>query len=244
MHTIQEMNNWNYSKTWRFFTENAVNQYIPEAELYLRSLKICETVDIRDDKEARNKILDSIKCRTLVFIDGASANGKTTFAKRLASHTNAEVVDIDIICKEWIDKQLKDKDILNQRIFISKADELTDKFVLENLERIVLKKSRKNKTVILVGVYLEAVYRSIIAKTLGKYFDQVVSIYCCSKSFKDIKMMLQKREAEFGKIPGEQEKIFQEYMYSKRLLESNGIMLGIGMNRSFIADIAVSDMFV
>ena len=77
-----------------------------------------------------------------------------------------------------------------------------------------------------------------------KYFNQVVSIYCCSKSFEDVEMMLKKREAEYGVIPGLKYKILHDYNYSQRMLQSNGIMLGFGMSASFIADIGVSDMFV
>lgn len=242
MYTIKQMNKWDYSTAWQFFTNNAVNRYIPETELYLRSLKITKTIDLRYDKGAREKILESLKPRTLILIDGASINGKSTFAGRLARNIGAEVVDIDIICKEWMDEQLKNKNCYEKKLFMLKADQLTDVYVLENLEKIIRKKS--NNTVILVGSYLEVIYRSIISKTLGKYFEQVISIYCCSKGFKDLKMMLEKRESQMGEYGEMRQRIFSEYDYSKRLLKNDGIVLGIGMDASFIADISVSDMFV
>lgn len=57
-------------------------------------------------------------------------------------------------------------------------------------------------------------------------------------------MMLKMREGDFGVIPNMKDEILHEYEYSKRLLEYDGFMLGVGMDASFIADITVSDMFV
>lgn len=244
MFTMKEMSNWNFSTAWQFFTKYALQTYIPETELYVRSLKLSETVDLRGDQEARSKILQSVssKSKTFILIDGSSLNGKTTFAKRLSQVINAEVVDIDLICKDWVDEQLKRMDGFKRMLFLSNFDELTDKYILNNLEYIIKAKSKNN--VILVGSYLEVVYRSIIARTLGKYFNQTISIYCCSRDFADVEMMLKKRDEEMGSVPGAREQIFQEYEYSKILLKQDGIALGLGMDASFIADIGVSDMFV
>ena len=164
MYTINEMNNWNYATAWEFFTNNAYNQYIPETELYVRSLNIRKTIDIRDDKDARNKILGAIKTKSLILLDGSSLNGKTTFARRLARNINAQVVDIDIICKDWIDEQMESKNDMEKFFFLLKTNELTDIYILENLENIIRNKSSNN--VILVGSYMEIIYRAIICKTL------------------------------------------------------------------------------
>ena len=153
MHTINEMEKWNYTKAWKFFSENAVKKFIPESALYLRSLGICETIDVRDDKDARNKIMASLNSKSLILIDGASLNGKTTFANRLAKSIGAEVVDVDLICMDWSDEQLKKLNFIETALFYAKFDELTDKFLLENLEEII--KSKSSNTVILVGSYLE-----------------------------------------------------------------------------------------
>lgn len=45
---------------------------------------------------------------------------------------------------------------------------------------------------------MEVIYRTIIARTLGKYFEQTISIYCCAKKFKDVIRMKESREKEFG----------------------------------------------
>ena len=247
MKTIQEMNNWTYKKAWQFFTENAVNNYIPEAPLYVEGLeKMSKTIDVRDDKNARSKILKSIKNKkTLVLIDGSSLNGKSTFARRIVNNLNgAEIVDIDLICKDYMDQHLQQlKNPLERYYFLSQADKLTDIYILDNLEKMIKEKS--SNTVILVGCYLEVMYRAIISKTLGKYFEQIVSIYCCAKTFKEVEMLIKERDKEFGKEDKELEiQIYIDYEYSKQLLADGGSMLGIGMDASFIADTSVSNMFV
>jgi len=244
MKTIEEINKWSYKEAWQFFNENAINRYVPELKLYFQSLeKNCKTIDLRDDKDARKKILESVKGKkTLILVDGSSLNGKTTFANRLSNCIDCEIVDIDILCIQWIEKHLNKVQVPFERnLFISKIDRLTDEFILDNLEKIIQEKS--TKTVILVGCYIELLYRAIISKTLGKYFDQVVSIYFCAKTYKEIKMLFKKREEEFKNFKMNID-VFEQYQYSKKLLEYNGYPLGVGMDVSFIADIHVSDMFV
>lgn len=243
MAKIEEMNKWNYAKAWKFFTENAFGRLIPETELYMRSLPLCLTEDLRGQQNARDKILGSIKGKTLILIDGASLNGKTTFANRLAKHINANIVDIDLICKDWIEaQQAKITNPVQRFSFMMNMDRLTDVYILDNLEKIIREKSQKGN-VILVGSYMELIYRGIIAKTLGKYFQQVISLYCCARSFKEVKAMKEQRDKEFGYSVEVEEQILDQYNYSRRLLDGDGIMLGFGMAASFIADNSVSDMF-
>lgn len=234
---MESMDKWNYATAWTFFSENAVNRYIPETDLYIRSSRFCKTIDLRDSCEATEEIYKALKLRSLILMDGSSLNGKSTFAQRLAKRIGAEIVDVDLICIDWIEKQSaaeKFKILLNM-------NEYTDKYVLQNLERIV--RSKSDKSVILVGSYMEVIYRAIISKTLGKYFEQMVSIYCCAKSFNEVRMMYKKRIAYFGYNLESEQQILQEYNYAKRLLTNNAIMLGVGMDASFVADIHVSDLF-
>ena len=244
MANIEEMIKWNYAKAWKFFTENAFGRLIPETVVYIGCLSPCTTEDVRGCPDAREKILNSLKENTLILIDGASLNGKTTFAKRLAKKTNASVVDIDLLCKDWIEVEYEKITNPNQIYsFIMNIDKLTDVYILDNLERIIRGNS-KNGSVILVGSYMELIYRSIIVRTLGKYFHQVVSIYCCALTSKEVKKMKEKRDQEFGYSAENVEEILNQYNYSKKLLENNGIALGLGMAASFIVDNGVSDMFV
>lgn len=245
MATIEEMKNWDYKTAWKFFTDNAVQCYIPETELYVRSLGNCQTEDLRTDKQAYKKIMNILlNQKTLILIDGSSMNGKTTFANRLVKKIKGNIIDIDLICKDWIDKQISQINNPFQRFsFISRLDQLTDLYILESLENMIKEKSKKGN-VILVGCYMEPVYRSIIARTLGKYFKQVVSIYFCAKTFDDIKKLKSKRDKEFGFSAESEENVLKQHEYSKRLVDfEQGVMLGFGMDKSFISDTTVSDMF-
>lgn len=246
MAKIEEMLKWNYAKAWKFFTENAFRRMIPETELYMRSMQVCLTEDLRGKEDARQKILNSleIKGNSLILIDGSSLNGKSTFANRLAKQINASIVDIDMICKEWIEEQqAKITNPIQNFSFLMNMDRLTDVYILENLERIIREKSQKGN-VILVGAYMELIYRGIIARTLGKYFQQVISLYCCARTFKDVKAMKDQRDKEFGYSTETYDQAKAQYDYSKRLIQGDGIMLGFGMAASFITDNSVSDMFV
>lgn len=246
MFSIEEMRKWDYKTALKFFNENAVLKYCEEAQVYVRDSNISQTIDLRDDKNAREKILASLKSKTLVLVDGSSLSGKSTFAKRLAPIIDANIVDIDIICQEFLHEQLRSSNNSERFLFLSGYDyfdKLSDQFLENNLENIIREKS--THSVILVGSYMELLYRTVIAKTLGKYFSQVVSIYFNQKNFKDVSMMLKKRNIEFGY---EEEymldNILENYRYAQRLLESGGILLGIEMNASFISDTYVSDMFM
>lgn len=243
MVSFEEMARWDYAKAWKFFSENAVGRLIPEVEVYVRTLPPTVAEDLRGRSDARGKILNAIKGKTLVLIDGASLNGKTTFAKRLAKHINASVVDIDLLCKDWIEKEVdKITNPFQRYAFLMSMNKLTDDYLLENLERIIKEKSKKGN-VILVGSYMEVIYRSIIARVFGKNFQQTISIYCCARSSEEVKAMKAQRDKEFGFKMDELAEVLKQYEYSKRLLDGNGIMLGFGMAASFVADNSVSDMF-
>ena len=41
------------------------------------------------------------------MVDGGSLNGKSTIANRIAKHVNGIVLDIDLLCKDWLEEQLK-----------------------------------------------------------------------------------------------------------------------------------------
>lgn len=245
MKTIEEMKNWNYETACNYFSENAFHCYIPETELYITSLETSPAEDLRGDKQAYEKIMNTLSNKkTLILVDGSSLNGKTTFAQRLVKKIKGNIIDIDLICKDWIEKQIsKITNPIQRYYFLGKMDELTDIYIIKNLENIVKDNSKKG-SVILVGCYMEPIFRTIVARTLGKYFNQVVSIYFCAKSFDDIKKLKNKRDEEFGFSAEDEETIFKQYEYSKELVDfDQGIMLGFGMTKSFISDSKVSDMF-
>lgn len=244
--TLQEMMEWNYKTAWNFFSKYALNRYIPETAMYIKSLPVTEAVDLRKNPQAQKLIMKIITPRTFILIDGGSCNGKTTLAKRIAKQTNAIIIDIDLLCKEWIENQIKM--VKNQMEIIAmlrNMDKLTDEYLLNNLEAIIRKNSKSGRPVILVGLYLGVIYRSIIARTLGKYFDNLVSLMCCEESLEQFERLYQFRKKEFKQeLPNEREKCLQQYAIAQRLIQdANGLFLGFGYNYSFIVNSTVSDMF-
>lgn len=244
MKTLEEMNQWNYKEALKYFNENAHNQYIPETEVYIRSLRPIQTIDLRKNYNARKVLLETVASGTLVLIDGPSNNGKTTLAKRISDKTGAEIVDIDLICKDWMDRELNSS--INRLDMIQKLmqmNQLTDRYIEDHLEKIIKQKSETNRPVILVGMYLELVYRCIIVKTLGKYFNRVISVFVCENTLEDVQKLIDSRCEEFGQeLPGEREKCVEDYKFAQNLIHrANGIFLSLGMNASFIVNTSVSD---
>lgn len=94
--SLEEMNAWNYSEAWTFFTKNAIGIEIPETSEYVYSLATIPSIDLRECSKAKKILRKFIFGNTLVLIDGASNSGKTTFAKRLANDVGASIVDIDM----------------------------------------------------------------------------------------------------------------------------------------------------
>ena len=126
------------------------------------------------------KRVREIYSRTFILIDGGSLQGKNTLANRIAKQTNAIVLDIDLLCRDWVDERLKKVQSQDEymKIMLS-LGKLTNKFIQDELENIVCQKSKLGRPVILVGRYLELLYRAIIARTLGKYFEKTMSLLSC-----------------------------------------------------------------
>ena len=242
----KEIISWDYKTAWKFFTENAYKRCIPETETYVLSLPTSRLLDLRDNPRSSEILLDSIKPSTFIIIDGASANGKTTAAYRLAKKVDAIVVDIDLLCKEFIDNNLRQaKSKLEIVKILSNAHSITDEYILNNIEKIIYQKSLSKKPVILVGFYIEVIYRAILARTLGKYFENVVSIICCEKNFKQVENFIKKRAKEYGSgVPGQNEieMCFIQWEQTNNLInQERGRLLGFGMNYSFVVDSKVVD---
>lgn len=245
MITLEEMTKWDYKTAWEYFTKNALGKYIPETKIYIESLPMVQTIDLRRNKRAKSIISQCITSHTFVLIDGGSANGKTTFANRLAKQFNAEIIDIDMICKECMDKLLAStRNDMEISYIFQKFDELTDQYIFDNLERIVQEKSQLGKPVILVGCYLEIIYRSIIARTLGKYFEKIVSLFCCEETFEQVERFVLNREDDKILYNRERAICMQQYNFATMLVQKQNIrVLGIGMSSSFVINSRVSNRF-
>ena len=125
-------------------------------------------------------------------------------------------------------------------------DQETDEFILNNLEDIIAEKAKKGKTVILVGMYLEPIYRCILARTLGKYFKRTVSLFCLEYCFGEIQKMQRSRANEFGgkTMPGEIEKLHRQYMLAKEFASiEDGKILAAGVDSSYLVNTTVSNWY-
>ncbi len=251
--TIEQMNKWSYKKAFKYFTESDRDRIILDAQNYIASLnKMVPLVDFRKEKDASmaiNKIKGSIGKNTLVLIDGASANGKTTFAERLASKIDAEIVDVDKLCTNYFRNiMLGPATILEKkRGAANMGQDITDEYILNNLEWIIEEKSKGNRPVILIGMYLKVIYRSLVVKCFGRYFkDGVVSIFMHANTFEDVKKLIDSRIKEFDNmhIPNEVEDCKKEYDEAGEMLNAEGKFLGIGMNASFLVNTRISDALV
>lgn len=253
MKTIEEMNQWSYKQAYTFFyetnwdeTSNTINE-VPEVASYLLSVKAVQTFDLRSRPEYIETALYSRDySNTLIFIDGPSCSGKSTLAERIANRIDAEIVDIDLICLEWFNKKLElEKNPFKRNLIIDDMKTLTDEYLLNNIEEIIIQKSKMNKPVILVGMYLSLLFRTIVVKTLGRYFNDVTSIFCFEESFGIVKKLIDSRNKDFKQEIVDNmiyNSIYEDYLYAKMIVEEkNGLLLGAGMNLSFIVDTKVSD---
>ncbi len=127
------------------------------------------------DKEQIKKLIDE---GYFIYFDGASCAGKSTMAQKMAKAFEIEVVDIDNMFEEYLNKKLsKCKDEKKRRKILRKADETSNVYIKNHLESEILKKSNNGqKSVILVGGFYELIFRSIIRHTLGGHFKGVVSL--------------------------------------------------------------------
>ena len=155
------------------------------------------------------------------------------------------MLDVDLLCKDWLEEQLKSAKTPVERFFIlQNYNKLTDDFLLNELENIVCQNSALERPIFLVGQYLEVIYRSVIARTLGKFFDKTVSLLCCENSFKIVEQHLAKRNEEFStNLPGIREMCLEKYRTALFLIRDNRHFLGMGMDASFIVNCDVSNMF-
>ena len=234
----------NYKEVWEYFSKNTVNQPIEEATKYLATLRRALTADVRKEEQAKEKILSTITPRTLIFVDGASLNGKTTFATRLAKQIDGILVDIDLVCVEWLNSQLQRcktrQQIMQVLVCSNKA---TDEYLLNNLENLISNYSKEGKPVILVGYYVEVIYRGVVARTLGKYFENIVSLFCCELNFHKVEQFMKIRESEFLTKARREDILAQYLLAQKRINLEGGRLLGFGMDHSFVVNSTVSDMF-
>lgn len=248
MTDLTEMIKWNYKETKNFFDTRAIGTDIPETKIYIDSLiGSSQTVDIRSKNEHHELTQELTSTQCFIIIDGPSNSGKSTFARRLANAINAEIVDIDLLCYDYLQNRINQcKNYMEVLMAYHNIDQETDEFILNNLEDIIAEKAKKSKTVILVGMYLEPIYRCILARTLGKYFKRTVSLFCLEYCFGEIQKMQRSRANEFGgkTMPGEIEKLHRQYMLAKEFASmEDGKILAAGVDSSYLVNTTVSNWY-
>lgn len=219
------LNEMSYETAWRFFSNESENGQI--INLYLSSFKSCVTEDLRGGKNTFKRIIDSISGKkSLMLIDGASCTGKSTLASKISKTIDATIIDIDTIYTQWFISHLHN---------VSIDLDMGDEYILKNLQKIIERASNKG-SVILVGKYLNIVHRSIISKTLGQYFEQVVSILMIPKDITELTILVESRNKQTKLTDESINNIVWEYAYSVRMLKDLRNYIGIGMTVSFVVN--------
>lgn len=247
MPSLEEMRNWNYGEAWEYFMES--NNYASEEAMqYSQNIaKKCQVTDIRARKNETNIPEEIYKGGWLILIDGESCSGKTTIAEEIKSKypDTVSILDIDIVCFEWIDEKIQKLTSEKEKMkFLISAREISDEYLKMEFENLVKKASDNGKkTVIIVGCFLETVFRAIIGTVLGKHFEKV-AFFTVHEKLHRLEKYFQTREKEFGNYDvGSTVSItqFAETMEQYNFLEhvvTKGYLhqLGIGCDISFLID--------
>ena len=107
-----------------------------------------------------------------------------------------------------------------------------------NLENLVENRAKEGKTIILVGCFLETIYRSIAGTVLGKYFEKV-AIFTIYEEMETVNKYIEKRENTFGNPGGtllakQISETSKQISFLKRVIDSQLFVLGFGADKSFI----------
>lgn len=247
MPSLEEMRNWNYGEAWEYFMES--NNYASEEAIqYFRNIaKKCRVSDIRSRKSETKIPEEMYRGGWLILIDGESCSGKTTIAEGIKSKypDTVSILDIDIVCFEWIDEKIQKLTSENEKKkFLISAREMSDEYLKMEFENLVKKESDNGKkTVIIVGCFLETVFRAIIGTVLGKHFEKV-AFFTVHEKLHRLEKYFQKREKEFGNYDvGSMVSITQfaetmrQYNFLEQVVTKEHLhQLGIGCDISFIID--------
>ena len=219
----------NYDEANKFFkTASDVDKM-----QFFSQIPNCQVMDVRG-KNARGIIDVMVQRKSFILIDGVSGVGKTTLANLIKKRYGnlVEVLDIDILCKEYLEKQQKKMSKTEFMIFLFNYEAETDKFISKELENIVIKASAGGrKAVILVGTYLFLIARAVITYMLGvKHFPYTASI-TLHENLETIVKRLSERDGNFSF-----DRISSEFFFLETLLDESVNYLGIGANVSILAN--------
>ncbi len=243
MLSLRKMKKMNYSEAWNYFMKPEM-MGSQEAIDYVNYVsKKTLVYDLRDQPVAFVALEKIYKGGWLIIIDGVSCSGKSTMAKKIAEKfpETVEVIDIDYTFKAWVYQKLNNiSPEKRKKVYYSMLEKQGDEYLRLNLENMVDNRAGEGKTVILVGCFLQTIYRAFLGKTLGKYFDNV-AIFTVYEDEKTLKKYQQSREADFGNDGGDisLEQInetAQQYQLLKEIIANQPKVLGFGADLAILVN--------
>lgn len=235
---LKKMREWTYKEAYDFFMKHEMATS-PEAVTYIYKIaKKCQVQDIRNGSGIPQEIFQG---NCFVLLDGESCSGKTTISNELKRRfpDTVEIVDIDILCLDWIKSKTEAcQSSLDKLKILYNFENLTDRFIKDNLEDIVKEKSKNNKTVILLGCFIDLVFRAFVGTIFGKYFSKTVFL-TLHESWDELNKNLEKRDKMFNeesKTNSTLQKINtkQQFDFLEKVINENPHYLGVGADCSFV----------
>lgn len=238
MPSLKKMKKMNYAEALEFFMENE-RMGSPEATDYLKYISRKSFVyDMRGKEITSDGIYEG---GWLIILDGVSCSGKSTIAKKIGKKfpETVEVIDIDYLFSAWVHREAEKITRGDEKnIFLNKIEKQGDEYLKLNLENIIANRARDGKTVVLVGCFLETIYRAFLGTIFGKYFENV-DIFTIYEEMTTLKEYQESREEDFGNPGGKvlQEQVDEtskQYSFLKQVISLQPFVLGFGADVSFL----------
>ena len=237
MPSLKRMKKMNYSEAWEYFMESK-KMGSQEAMDYIKYIAQKTFVyDMRGKSITSDEIY---KGGWLIVLDGASCSGKSTMAKKIAEKfpETVEVIDVDYLFYGHIYREAEKFTIEEWMNFWKNVEKQGNEYLKLNLENLISNRAQEGKTVILVGCFLETIYRAFIGTILGKYFENV-AFFTIYEEIETLKKYQENREADFnnpgGKILMEQiEETSKQLSFLKQVIAEQPVVLGCGADLSIL----------
>lgn len=238
MPSLKKMKKMNYAEALEFFMENE-RMGSPEATDYLKYISRKSFVyDMRGKEITSDGIYEG---GWLIILDGVSCSGKSTIAKKIGKKfpETVEVIDIDYLFSAWVHREAEKITRGDEKnIFLNKIEKQGDEYLKLNLENIIANRARDGKTVVLVGCFLETIYRAFLGTIFEKYFENV-AIFTIYEEMTTLKEYQESREEDFGNPGGKvlQEQVDEtskQYSFLKQVISLQPFVLGFGADVSFL----------
>ena len=238
MPSLKKMKKMNYAEALEFFMGKG-RMGSPEAMDYLKYISRKTFVyDMRGKEISFNEIY---KGGWLIILDGVSCSGKSTTAKKIAENfpETAEVIDVDYLFNAWLHKEAENiTSEEEKRIFLNRAKKQGDDYLKLNLENLIANRAEEGKTVVLVGCFLETIYRAFLGTIFGRYFDKV-AIFTIYEEMATLKKYQESRETNLnnpgGKVSPEQiDETSKQYDFLTKVINLQQFVLGFGADVSLI----------